>query len=143
MKNQKIIRLILITGLCTFFDFVQSPLVYASDSYTQSPVVQQSKKITGRVSDSMGPLIGATVRVKGTSNGVVTDLDGKFVIEASSNATLVVSYVGYVTQEISIGAKSNLGILLSEERSSIKEVVVIGYGTQRKEAVTGSVSNFR
>ena len=141
MKNQKIIRLILITGLCTFFDFVQSPLVYASDSYTQSPVVQQSKKITGRVSDSMGPLIGATVRVKGTSNGVVTDLDGKFVIEASSNATLVVSYVGYVTQEISIGAKSNLGILLSEERSSIKEVVVIGYGTQRKEAVTGSVSN--
>ena len=61
----------------------------------------------------MGPLIGATVRVKGTSNGVVTDLDGKFVIEASSNATLVVSYVGYVTQEISIGAKSNLGISLT------------------------------
>ena len=67
--------------------------------------VSQSKKVTGRVSDSMGPLIGATVLEKGTSNGTVTDMEGNFSLSVSQGATLVVSYVGYLTQELKVGSQ--------------------------------------
>ena len=103
--------------------------------------VQQAKRVTGRVSDSMGSLIGATVMEKGTSNGTVTDLNGHFNLNVKPGATLVISYVGYVSQEIK--ADANLSnIVLKEDGHQVNEVVVIGYGTQRREAVTGSVANF-
>ena len=103
--------------------------------------VQQAKKVTGRVSDTEGTLIGATVLEKGTSNGVVTDFDGNFTIDVKPGATLVISYVGYVTQEVRVGNQSILNIVLEAEGGNLNEVVVIGYGTQRREAVTGSVVN--
>ena len=101
--------------------------------------VQQTKQATGQVSDSQGPLIGATVMEKGTNNGTVTDFNGNFSLSVKPGATLVVSYVGYVSQEIKAG--DNVRVNLKEDGHVVNEVVVIGYGTQRREAVTGSVAN--
>lgn len=89
----------------------------------------------------MGPLIGATIKEKGTGNGVVTDLDGNFSINVKPGATLVISYVGYNTKEIVVGNQTNIKVSMEEEGHSLNDVVVIGYGTQRKEAITGSVAN--
>ena len=102
---------------------------------------QQSKHVTGYVGDSQGALIGATVQEKGTTNGVVTDFDGNFSLNVKPGATLVVSYVGYITKEVSVGNSSHIAVQLEEEGHNLNEVVVIGYGTQRREAVTGSVAN--
>ncbi len=101
--------------------------------------VQQTKQATGHVADSQGPLIGATVMEKGTNNGTVTDFDGNFSLNVKPGATLVISYVGYVSQEIKAG--DNVRVNLKEDGHVVNEVVVIGYGTQRREAVTGSVAN--
>ncbi len=129
-------------GLCSLFGLLAIPqTAMAAPDNQSAEAVQQSKKVTGYVGDSQGPLIGATVQVKGTSNGAVTDLDGRFELDAPQGATLVVSYVGYVSQEVVVGAGSNLSIILEEEGNNLNEVVVIGYGTQRREAVTGSVAN--
>ena len=98
--------------------------------------------VKGTVNDETGePIIGASVRVLGTKAGAVTDLNGKFSVEAASNAQIEVSYVGYVTQRINVQGKSNLTITLGEDNTTLNDVVVIGYGTQRREAVTGSVAN--
>ena len=101
--------------------------------------VQQTKQATGHVSDSQGPLIGATIMEKGTTNGTVTDFEGNFSLNVKPGATLVISYVGYVTQEVKAGDR--LRVNLKEDGHLVNEVVVIGYGTQRREAVTGSVAN--
>ncbi len=128
-------------GLCSFFGLATPQAAMAAPDSNAVSEVQQSKKVTGRVSDSEGELIGATVLEKGTSNGVITDFDGNFTIDVKPGATLVVSYVGYVTQEVKVGNQSNLNIVLEAEGGNLNEVVVIGYGTQRREAVTGSVAN--
>ena len=101
--------------------------------------VQQTRQASGHVTDSQGPLIGATVMEKGTTNGTVTDFDGNFTLSVKPGATLVVSYVGYVSQEVKAG--DNVRVTLKEDGHVVNEVVVIGYGTQRREAVTGSVAN--
>ena len=128
-------------GLCSLGLFFTPQVAAATPDAESVNAVQQAKKVTGRVSDKEGTLIGATVMEKGTTNGVVTDFDGNFSINVQPGATLVISYVGYVTQEIRVGNQSNLNILLEAEGGNLNEVVVIGYGTQRREAVTGSVAN--
>ena len=128
-------------GLCSFFGLAAPQAAMTAPESNSVSEVQQTKKVTGRVSDSEGELIGATVLEKGTSNGVITDFDGNFSIDVKPGATLVVSYVGYVTQEVRVGNQSNLNIVLEAEGGNLNEVVVIGYGTQRREAVTGSVAN--
>ena len=125
-------------GMLALVGLMCSPQVQAGNAL-KSTAVQQSKEITGNVSDSEGPLIGATVMVKGSSTGVITDINGNFILHADAGATLVVSYVGYVTKEVS--ARDHINIILEQEGRSLNEVVVIGYGTQRREAVTGSVAN--
>ena len=132
-----------VVGVCSMLGLMYAPQAQAADAQSVSPAVQQSKKVTGRVSDSQGPLIGATVMVKGTSNGVVTDIDGNFNLNAAPGSTLVISYVGYVTQEITVGNQSFISVNLKEEGRVLNDVVVIGYGTQRKEAVTGSVASVK
>ncbi len=129
-------------GLCSIFGLsgTTQAMAAAPDANAVNEV-QQAKKVTGRVSDAEGTLIGATVLEKGTTNGVVTDFDGNFTIDVKPGATLVISYVGYVTQEVRVGNQSNLNIVLEAEGGNLNEVVVIGYGTQRREAVTGSVVN--
>ena len=103
--------------------------------------VQQDNKITGTVLDPTGmPVIGANIMVKGTTNGTITDMDGKFSLDVPKGATLVVTYVGYTNQEISVGNQKKLSITLSEDSEALDELVVVGYSTQKKVNLTGSVS---
>ena len=96
--------------------------------------------VKGTVSDESGePVIGATVKVQGTNEGAITDFDGNFSVNAASNATLSVSYVGYVTQQVSVSGRSNIAIVLKEDNTTLNDVVVIGYGTMKKSDITGSV----
>ena len=106
--------------------------------------VTQSKAITGNVVDMNGePIIGVNVVEKGTTNGTVTDLNGKFSINISPSSTIVVSYIGYVSQEIRVGNNTNIVIELKEDTQTLDEVVVVGYGTMRKKDLTGAVSQVR
>ena len=126
----------MLVGLCCLGMISTQQASAATESVAS---VQQTKQATGQVSDSQGPLIGATVMEKGTNNGTVTDFNGNFSLSVKPGATLVVSYVGYVSQEIKAG--DNVRVNLKEDGHVVNEVVVIGYGTQRREAVTGSVAN--
>ncbi len=129
-------------GLCSVFGLLgTSQAVAAAPDINEVSATQQAKNVTGYVGDSSGPLVGVTVLEKGTTNGTVTDLDGRFSLSVNTGATLVFSYVGYVTQEVRVGSDSNYSVTLEEEGKSLNEVVVIGYGTLRREAVTGSVAN--
>lgn len=97
--------------------------------------------ITGNVVDDIGePVIGASVVEKGTTNGVSTDLDGNFIINVQPNSTLVISFIGFNTQELLVKGNANLSIVLKENAEMLDEVVVIGYGTMKKEDLTGSIS---
>lgn len=104
--------------------------------------VQQSgktKQIIGTVVDASGiPVIGANVMVKGTTNGTITDMDGKFVLEVPEGAVLEVSYIGYVNQTINVGNNNSFNIALKEDTQKLDEVVVVGYGVQKKKLVTGA-----
>lgn len=103
---------------------------------------QQQIKVSGIVKDAKGtPIPGVNVVVKGTTNGVQTDFDGKFSIDvAGSNAALIISYIGYVNQEIKVGNQTNITITLLEDYAKLEEVVVVGYGTQKKSDLTGAIS---
>ena len=97
--------------------------------------------VKGTVNDEAGePIIGATVKVKGSNAGSITDFDGKFSVDAASNATLTVSYVGYLTQDVKVAGKNNLTIVLKEDAQMLNDVVVIGYGTMKKSDISGSVA---
>ena len=104
----------------------------------------QTGTVKGQVVDENGePIIGASVLLKGTSNGVITDVDGNFTLNGVSKGTLVISYVGYKTQEISIREKRVLKITLKEDSELLDEVVVVGYGIQKKATLSGSVTQVR
>lgn len=114
----------------------------ATDVNAVAAVKQQTRTVTGRIVDDMGePIIGANVFVKGTTNGTVTDFDGNFSIEADSKSVLSISYIGYLTKEIVIGNLKVINITLLEDTKALDEVVVIGYGTQKKADLTGAVAN--
>ena len=117
-------------------------LGYSSNAYAAGApqeIQQATKKITGTVVDASGPVIGASVVEKGKSgNGVITDFDGNFSLSVSPGATIVISYIGYETQEIKVGNQSNFSITLKEDNAQLDEVVVVGYGTQKKKLVTGA-----
>ena len=112
------------------------------DSESQSAI---QKTINGKVTDADGvPLPGANIIEKGTSNGVQTDFDGNYSIGVSSeNSILVVSFVGFVNQEITVGSQNSIAIQLESDAESLDEVVVTGYGTQRKSDVTGAISSIK
>ncbi|KAF2515684.1 SusC/RagA family TonB-linked outer membrane protein [Flavobacterium foetidum] len=97
--------------------------------------------VTGTVSDASGPIPGVNVTLKGTKTGVSTGFDGNYVINAPSNGVLVFSFIGFKSQEINVSGQTKINVLLVEDSNNLKEVVVIGYGTQIKEAVTGSVAS--
>lgn len=102
---------------------------------------QKNRTITGVVRDAMGPVPGANIIVKGTTHGCITDLDGKFALEdVPANATLQISYIGYLPQEMKVENQSTFNIVLQEDSQSLDEVVVVGYGTVRKADLAGSVS---
>ena len=112
-------------------------------SQSKTPTGKTSK-ITGIVKDANGePIIGANITVKGQSIGTITDIDGQFTLDAPEDATLQVSYIGYTAQDISIGKKKNFNVILEEDTKVLDEVVVVGYGTQKRSNVTGSVASIR
>lgn len=109
-----------------------------------SAVSAQLSAVKGTVTDTEGePLIGATVMVKGTSTGVATDIEGNYEVQAPKNATLVVSYVGYNTVEEKINGRSVVNIVMSSDSQMMDELVVVGYGTQRRGSVTGAVASVK
>ena len=115
-----------------------TPPIHASNANVS--ISQQAKKVTGTVTDAKGePLLGVNVVVKGTTNGTITDLDGKYSLEVEPNSILVVSYIGYVSQQIPASG-SVVNVTLKEDTQNLDEVIVVGYGTQQKKDITGSVA---
>ena len=106
-------------------------------------LMAQSVTISGKVTDGNEPLVGVSIVVKGTSSGTITDLDGNYELQAEANATLIFSYIGYSSQEIPVNAQRRLDVVLVEDAQALKELVVVGYGTQRKSDLTGSVSSVK
>ncbi|MBD1385810.1 TonB-dependent receptor [Mucilaginibacter rigui] len=106
-----------------------------------SSAFAQSKPVTGTVSDDAGTLPGVTVKVKGSDIGTVTDVNGKYSLNASPGQTLVFSFVGYANQEVAISTQQTVNIKLAQNSSSLNEVVVVGYGTQKKATVTGAIAS--
>jgi len=105
---------------------------------------QPGKEVKGSIRDaSGGPIIGASILEKGTSNGVSTDTEGNYAIRVSANATLQVSYMGFVTQEITVGERSAVNVTLLEDQQLLEQVVVVGYGTQKKGNLTGAISTIK
>ena len=106
------------------------------------PLGMSAQTVKGTVSDEAGePIIGATVKVQGTNDATVTDFNGNFSIKASSNATLNISYVGYLSQNVKVAGKSNISVSLKEDTQLLNDVVVIGYGTAKRSDISGSVAS--
>lgn len=102
----------------------------------------QGHQISGTVIDGTGePIIGANVLEVGTTNGVITDIDGNFKLSVQPNAKIQVSFIGYITQTVTVGSQSNIKVTLKEDAQALDEVVVVGYGVQKKSDVTGSVGS--
>lgn len=139
----------ILEGQSLFYEIKGKNIIVHKASERPAEVRQQSvnqtpeRKVTGRVVDKDGePLIGASVAVKGTTNGAVTDLDGNFTISnVPAGAVLVISYVGYLPQQVAVSGNHVNDIVLAEENNTLNELVVIGYGTRRKADLTGSVAN--
>lgn len=136
MKNSKILSLFGRMGKLQRLFLVALFSVLAIGAYAQS------KTVSGTVIDQTGePVIGANVLVKGTTNGVITDLDGKFTLSnVPNNGTISISFIGYKDQEISVAGKTNLQVSLQEDNAMLDEVVVVGYGVQKKSDVTGALT---
>jgi len=111
------------------------------------PVIQsqqKQKRITGTVVDAKGePIIGANVVEKGTTNGIITDVDGKFSLNVSDNSVIQISYIGYLSQDIAIKNQKEINIRLLEDTQSLEEIVVVGYGTQKKGDVSSAISSIK
>lgn len=134
MKNRK-------TSLFNCLDKVQRLFFVALLSVLAITAGAQSKSVSGTVVDKTGePVIGASVVVKGTTNGTITDFDGNFSLQGvPSDGTIQISFVGYKTQDISVAGKSNIKVTLAEDTEMLDEVVVVGYGVQKKTDVTGAL----
>ena len=119
-------------------------LLILSFLVTNLITAQDIRNIQGYINDMSGiPIIGANVKEKGTTNGTITDIDGNFKLNVSPKAVLIISYVGYITQEVAVNNKQLIKISLEEDTGLLDEVVVVGYGTQKKETLTGSVVSMK
>lgn len=140
-KDFKRVSFLLITGTM----FLSGPAL--ADLVPEVPstmVTQQSGKVSGVIADQLGPVIGASVVIKGTTNGVITDFDGNFVLEGVKNGDVIqISYIGYKSQEIVYKGQSTLNINLLEDTQALDEVIVVGYGTSTKRSLIASVSTVK
>ena len=141
-NSMKISSLLLATAFTAFAVPVNATGVETNGNDNLSiQETQQTKTVTGTVVDAAGiPVIGANILVKGTTTGTITDIDGNFTLEVSPTDVLEISYIGYLTQEITVGNQSQFNVTLAEDTQAFDEVVVVGYGTMRKSDVTGSIS---
>ena len=111
-------------------------------TFCTTNVFAQQKNVRGTVVDASGdPLIGVNVSVKGMTIGIITDMEGKYQLEVPANAILVFSYIGYQTQETVVGSQSSINVTLKEDTQKLDEVIVVGYGVQKKVTVTGAVAS--
>ena len=135
--NQNFRKTALLMGAMALLGLGHSTNAYAAGAPQE--IQQAAKKITGTVVDASGPVIGASVVVKGTSNGVATDFDGNFTLNANPGQTLVISYIGYLNKEVKISAnQTNYKITIEEDKQMLDEVVVVGYGTMKKSDLAGA-----
>lgn len=137
MKPSQLGRATLIL-VCSFF----SIFIASANGIEDSP--GSEREITGYVQDAQGePVIGASIRVKGTTVGTITDVSGRYTVKATNESTLVISFVGYRTEEVKVGNHNTIDIILQEDSELIDEVVVIGYGTAKKKDLTGAAANIK
>lgn len=134
---------VLLEGQTVKYEIKGKHIILSSGNTSKTPLVsQQDKKISGIITDESGePAIGVNVTVKGTVQGTITDMDGRYSLEVSADAVLVISYIGYQTQEISVKGKTALNVNLKVDSELLEEVVVVGYGVQKKANLTGAVSS--
>ena len=144
--NIPFFRKTMFAGMATLFlstGVTQANPVSAGEEVTEKHAaalpLQKKVTITGVVKDALGPVVGANVVEKGTTNGTVTDMEGRFSLQVSSNAVLIISYIGYIDQAIPVNGKSSFTVLLKEDSQALDEVVVVGYGTQKKVNLSGAV----
>lgn len=136
-------KVIFVAVLCLTASLPSAYAAKDAGSDTVQRVQQSGKRITGKVLDNTGePVIGASVTVKGTTNGTITDMDGNFTLDNASG-TLVVSFIGYSPVEVTIGGKTSFTITLREDDELLDEVVVVGYGVQKKASLTSAISQVR
>lgn len=132
------------TDITYEFDNKYILLLKKNSTDKPAPVHQQTKKITGTVTDNNGePIIGANVVIKGTTTGTITDFNGRYTLEVPQGAILQISYIGFLTKELAVGNNKTADVRLSEDMQSIEEVVVVGYGTQKKGEVASSISTIK
>lgn len=141
-KRLRVSACLLLSCLLVPQSYAHTVATSNTEDLTVDMIYQQTtKKITGTVLDANGdPVIGANIVEKGTGNGVVTDINGSFSIEVKTSATLQISYIGYAAQEIKVGNETTFTIELKEDALMLDELVVVGYGTQKKVNLTGAVS---
>lgn len=136
--NKHAKRTVLVAGTCLSVMVAGFPGTLAASTGTMI-AAQQTKSISGTIVDSNGiPVIGANVLEKGTTNGTITDIDGNFTLNVSSGAVLQISFIGYNTQEVTVGTQTSFKVVLKEDTETLEEVVVVGYGVQKKKLVTGA-----
>jgi TonB-linked SusC/RagA family outer membrane protein len=147
VKNKPVFAVLdqLFSGHDVYYKVVDKDIILTTSESAGTNGANQNKvAIGGAVTDTNNePIIGANVVEKGTTNGTVTDVNGKFDLQVSPGATLVISFIGYNTQEIAAGNRTVIGIALTEDAQALEEVVVVGYGTQRKRDLTGAVSSVK
>ncbi|WP_373103232.1 SusC/RagA family TonB-linked outer membrane protein [Phocaeicola plebeius] len=137
--NKNVKRCALVAGAFAMASMGNVYQVQASELHALEVLQQAKRQIKGKVVDAAGEtVIGANVLEKGTTNGVITDIDGNFVLNVSSGATLEISYIGYVTQTIKVTNQTSLHIVLKEDSETLDEVVVVGYGTMKKSDLSGA-----
>ena len=144
VKNEAVAQVLdrILSGTGINYELEGTHIILTTEAIKDLHAQQQAKTVTGTVTDVSGePIIGANIRIKGTTTGTITDIDGHFSIEAEPQSVIEVSYIGYLTQETVINNQKSIRFLLKEDTKTLDEVVVIGYGVQKKADLTGSVAN--
>lgn len=144
VKNEVVAQVLdrILSGTGINYELEGTHIILTTEAIKDLHAQQQAKTVTGTVTDVSGePIIGANIRIKGTTTGTITDIDGNFSIEAKPQSVIEVSYIGYLTQETVINNQKSIRFLLKEDTKTLDEVVVIGYGVQKKADLTGSVAN--
>lgn len=144
VKNEAVAQVLdrILSGTGINYELEGTHIILTTEAIKDLHAQQQAKTVTGTVTYVSGePIIGANIRIKGTTTGTITDIDGNFSIEAEPQSVIEVSYIGYLTQETVINNQKSIRFLLKEDTKTLDEVVVIGYGVQKKADLTGSVAN--
>lgn len=144
VKNEAVAQVLdkILSGTGINYELEGTHIILTTEAIKDLHAQQQAKTVTGTVTDVSGePIIGANIRIKGTTTGTITDIDGNFSIEAKPQSVIEVSYIGYLTQETVINNQKSIRFLLKEDTKTLDKVVVIGYGVQKKADLTGSVAN--